>query len=100
MARARCSVFPKVESYMIKVFMFSPPSHVLHERSSTFSPQDVDTSVVFSSHNHITLWNVVRGRHVVITNERFKLTYSSDFLRSGRAPLCLKTFVIACLLAF
>src|SRR6266852_1769333 len=90
MARARCSVFPKVESYMIKVFMFSPPSHVLHERSSTFSPQDVDTSVVFSSHNYIPLWNVIRRRHEVITNEHFKFTCSSHFYESGSSHHIIK----------
>src|SRR5216684_4972430 len=87
MARARCSVFPKVESYMINVFIFIPPSYALHERSSEFSPQDVDTSIVFSSHDHIPLWNVIHGRHEVITNEYFRLTYASHFRRERFEPL-------------
>src|SRR6266851_7570004 len=87
MARARCSVYPKVESYMINVFIFIPPSYALHERSSEFSPQDVDTSIVFSSHDHIPLWNVIHGRHEVITNEYFRLTYASHFRRERFEPL-------------
>ena len=83
----RCSVFPKVESYMINVFIFSPSSHALHERSSEFSPQDIDTSLVFSSHHHIPLWNVIRGRHEVITNEYFGLTSASHFRRERFEPL-------------
>src|SRR6266852_5810471 len=99
MARARCSVFPKVESYMINVFIFIPPSHALHERSSEFSPQDVDTSIVFSSHHHIPLWNVIRGRHEVITNEYFRLTYASHFRRERFEPLLFMDAILRLLVS-
>src|SRR5216683_6251799 len=99
MARARCSVFPKVESYMINVFIFIPPSYALHERSSEFSPQDVDTpSCLFVSQPYPIMecntWKA-RGHHERVLQAHICVTLSQGEVRTSPLHGCYSA--LACL---
>src|SRR6266851_10322003 len=99
MARARCSVLPKVESYMINVFIFIPPSYALHERSSEFSPQDVDTpSCLFVSQPYPIMecntWKA-RGHHERVLQAHICVTLSQREVRTSLMDAILR--LLACL---